>query len=144
GRMWSTLAMGVAMGSAYLGGYLSFTKGVGVNQTAFEELPADWEPVIDLEALPEGKLAGADLNGTGIMLYRHDGRLDALADRCSHRGCPLHRGSVNDDTSVTCPCHGSTFRLSDGVVVRGPATEPQPALDARVRDGKVEVRVRTT
>jgi nitrite reductase/ring-hydroxylating ferredoxin subunit len=41
---------------------------------------------------------------------------------------------------VRCPWHGSTFRLSDGKVVRGPAAASQPVYEARVTDGKVEVR----
>jgi len=72
------------------------------------------------------------------MLVRHDGQIHAIADRCSHRGCSLAEGTVRAGT-VTCKCHGSTFTL-DGAVVTGPATSPQPSLEVRVRDGKVEVR----
>ena len=75
----------------------------------------------------------------GILLAREDGRIFALSDRCSHRGGPLHQGAV-EDGCVTCPWHGSTFRLDDGSVVKGPATTPQPVYDVRLRDGKVEVR----
>jgi nitrite reductase/ring-hydroxylating ferredoxin subunit len=41
---------------------------------------------------------------------------------------------------VTCPWHGSCFRLRDGAVVKGPAQHPQPVLETRVRDGAIEVR----
>lgn len=30
---------------------------------------------------------------------------------------------------VTCPWHGSTFRLADGGIVRGPASSPQPSYE---------------
>jgi hypothetical protein len=43
---------------------------------------------------------------------------------------------------VECPWHGSVFRLSDGLNVRGPATAPQPAFDSRIVDGHIEVRLR--
>jgi nitrite reductase/ring-hydroxylating ferredoxin subunit len=41
---------------------------------------------------------------------------------------------------VKCPLHGSTFQLRDGAVEQGPAAYPQPVLEARVRDGSIEVR----
>jgi nitrite reductase/ring-hydroxylating ferredoxin subunit len=74
-----------------------------------------------------------------VLLTRQDGRVYALADRCSHRGGPLHQGEVADGC-VTCPWHGSVFRLEDGSVVRGPAAYPQPALDVRVEAGGILVR----
>jgi nitrite reductase/ring-hydroxylating ferredoxin subunit len=39
---------------------------------------------------------------------------------------------------VVCPWHGSTFRLSDGAVVRGPAATDQPLLRTRVISGRVQ------
>ena len=124
--------------------------GVGVNQTAFEgdyyeDQPADWTEVLDesaLEGLRKGKgAAGAAPNGVQIFVYRDGDRLFAMSNRCSHRGCALHTGRVRDG-NVNCPCHGSSFRLDDGSVVRGPATSPQPTYDVRARAGKVEVKAR--
>ena len=48
GRGWllSAGGLGVATLSAYLGGHLSFGLGVGVDQTALEEGPTDWQPAI--------------------------------------------------------------------------------------------------
>jgi nitrite reductase/ring-hydroxylating ferredoxin subunit/uncharacterized membrane protein len=137
----STLAMGVAGGSAWLGGHLSFGRGVGVNQTAFDDLPESWSSLADESQLVDGKPIRRSADGTGVMLVRNDGEIHALADRCSHRGCSLADGTVRAGT-VTCKCHGSTFALADGAVVTGPATSPQPSLEVRVRDGKVEVRRR--
>jgi nitrite reductase/ring-hydroxylating ferredoxin subunit len=57
-----------------------------------------------------------------------------LADRCSHMSGPLSDGDLSGDC-VTCPWHGSIFRLSDGSVARGPATAPQPVFDTPTRDG---------
>lgn len=44
--------------------------------------------------------------------------------------------------TVQCPLHGSTFELTSGEVLRGPATEPVPAYETRVVDGVVEIRGR--
>jgi nitrite reductase/ring-hydroxylating ferredoxin subunit len=73
------------------------------------------------------------------MLYRHRGGVYALDNVCSHAGGLLSRGTV-DDLAVTCPLHGSRFALADGRVVRGPASQPQPVLRTRVRNGWIEVR----
>jgi nitrite reductase/ring-hydroxylating ferredoxin subunit/uncharacterized membrane protein len=134
----SALGYAVASVSAWLGGHLSFARGVGVNQTAFEEIPEQWTTVPGEDGLEEGKLIGARANGVAVLLVRKGGRLYGLIDRCSHRGCSLHQGELQDD-AIVCPCHGSTFRL-DGSIVKGPATSPQPVLEVRVENGKVEVR----
>ena len=64
-----------------------------------------------------------------------------LEDRCTHRGGPLSDGELSGDGNcITCPWHGSTFRVATGEVVKGPATRPQPAYEARVVDGAVEVK----
>jgi nitrite reductase/ring-hydroxylating ferredoxin subunit len=139
GQGLSAVGIGIAMASAWLGGHLSFGRGVGVNQTVFEDLPEDWTAVADEAEVAEGSLAGVTAGGTGVLLARQRGRIWALVDRCSHRGCALHEGTLGDGT-VKCPCHGSTFRLEDGSIVTGPATAPQPRLLVRVRGGQVELR----
>jgi nitrite reductase/ring-hydroxylating ferredoxin subunit/uncharacterized membrane protein len=135
----SALGFGLASFSAWLGGHLSFGRGVGVNQTAFDDAPTDWTPVLDEAQLEEGKLAGGRANGVGVLLVRRRGHLHALGDRCSHRGCSLHEGELDDDDTVTCPCHGSSFRL-DGSIVKGPASTPQPRFQVRTSEGKIEIR----
>ena len=42
---------------------------------------------------------------------------------CSHRGCTVNR--VRNGT-IECPCHNSAFSITDGAVMRSPATEPLP------------------
>jgi nitrite reductase/ring-hydroxylating ferredoxin subunit/uncharacterized membrane protein len=137
----SAAGYGVATFSAWLGGHLSFTRGIGVNQTAFNAAPADWTPVLDAAELREGTLTGAAADGLRVLLVRRGDEVHALDDRCSHRGCSLHGGELHDDDTVTCPCHGSTFRL-DGTIVRGPATSPQPAFDVRTAEGRIEIKRR--
>jgi nitrite reductase/ring-hydroxylating ferredoxin subunit/uncharacterized membrane protein len=139
GRGLALLGFGLTTGSAWLGGHLSFRHGVGVNQTAFERLPSKWTAVLDDDELEDGVLGYASVDGTDVLLLRKGRKLHALADRCSHRGCSLHEGELENGT-VVCPCHGSSFHLLDGRVVRGPAVAPQPVLEARMRGGRIEVR----
>lgn len=138
GRLLSGAGFATASFSAWLGGHLSFGKGIGVNQTAFDSAPEEWTAVLDAEQLSEGALTAATADTTPVLLLRRGDQVHALDDRCSHRGCALHEGRLENDT-IVCPCHGSTFRL-DGSIVRGPATAPQPRFDARIVDGKLEIR----
>lgn len=104
-----------------------------------------WIPVLAAGELSVGKSVRVGLEGLDVFLYRSAGRLFALDDRCSHQGGPLHRGRVDAAISpptVTCPIHGSMFLMTDGRVMRGPATRPQPVFDVREQDGMIEVRDR--
>jgi len=138
GKRLSASGFVIASLSAWLGGHLSFGQGVGVNQTAFDSAPEEWTPVLDAAQLEDGSLTAAIAGTTPVLLLRRGDRVHALDDRCSHRGCALHEGSLDGNT-ITCPCQGSSFRL-DGSIVRGPATAPQPCFDARLSDGKIEIR----
>ena len=140
GVVLSLLGLGVASASAWFGGHLAYRRGIGVNRTAFDAIPARWQDVADEGDLAEGKLVGASAGGIGILVVREGRTIHAMDDRCAHLGCPLHKGKLQDGV-VVCPCHGSAFAL-DGTVVHGPATADQPSLEARVRDGKVQVRRR--
>jgi nitrite reductase/ring-hydroxylating ferredoxin subunit len=144
GRWLSATGFGVASVSAYLGGHLSFGKGVGVDQTAFEEAPTDWQPAIPTEELQDDQPTPVTVGGVKVLLVRRGATIHAISDRCSHRGCSLHEGDFSGENRVVCPCHGSTFSLQDGAVLHGPATAPQPAYLTRVREGKVEVRLAQT
>jgi nitrite reductase/ring-hydroxylating ferredoxin subunit/uncharacterized membrane protein len=122
----------------WLGGHLAYALGVGVDTTVFQHLPQDWADVAaDADVTDQPSLV--QVNGVPLLLVRADGAIRALADRCTHRGAPLHEGEIADGC-VICPWHGSTFRLRDGSVQRGPATRPQPTLEVRTLDGRVSVR----
>lgn len=104
-----------------------------------------WTPVMTLEELPEGRPTRANLEGAPVLLYRAGDRFFALGARCTHQGAPLDAGVVRlsgSEATVTCPAHGSVFRLEDGRVVRPPATQPVPAFDVRVNEGALELRAR--
>jgi nitrite reductase/ring-hydroxylating ferredoxin subunit len=102
-----------------------------------------WTRVLAAGELPEGKAIRVTADGVDILLYRTEERIYALANRCSHQSGPLHKGVIKAsgiNPTVTCPVHGSIFRLADGRVVRGPASAPQALYEARVTGDSVEVR----
>ncbi len=131
----------IAFVDGYVGGHLSLALGVGVSQTAFGELPRDWVATVRPGDLAEGRLTRASVAGTDILLARRGEDVFALANRCTYRGGNLHEGQMHGD-AVVCPRDGCTFRLTDGAVMQGPASVPQPSLEARVRAGLVEVRTK--
>jgi nitrite reductase/ring-hydroxylating ferredoxin subunit/uncharacterized membrane protein len=130
---------GVIGFSGWLGGHLSYALGVGVDTTAFVGAPEEWTDVASESLLVEGQPVAASLEDVPLMLLRKDGAIYALNDRCTHRGGPLHEGTVVDDC-IECPWHGSRFHLSDGSVARGPATTSQQSFEVQVEAGRVRVR----
>jgi nitrite reductase/ring-hydroxylating ferredoxin subunit len=123
----------------YLGGHLTFAKGLNVNHTAFEQGPSDWTPVLDAVELVEGAQRRVVAGDVPVVVWREAGQIYVLAATCTHVGGPLDEGKVSDGC-IVCPWHGSTFRLSDGRIVRGPASTAQPSYETRVRGGQIEVR----
>jgi nitrite reductase/ring-hydroxylating ferredoxin subunit/uncharacterized membrane protein len=141
GRLLALAGGGAMAAAGYLGGHLTLAEGVGVDRTAFEDAPDEWVAVLDDTALQEGLARCVEVDGTAVLVARRGGTLYALSDHCSHRGGPLHKGTL-DGVTVTCPWHDSVFDLRDGALVHGPAAYPQPSWDTRVRDGRIEVRRR--
>jgi nitrite reductase/ring-hydroxylating ferredoxin subunit/uncharacterized membrane protein len=130
---------GLSMASAYLGGHLVLGRGVMVDRNAWVTGPRQWTATVAIGELEESVPHAVEVEGRVILLTRIDGAVSAIENACSHAGGPLSMGRVEDGV-VTCPWHGSCFRLRDGAVVKGPAQNPQPMLEVRVRDNRVEVR----
>jgi len=56
---------------------------------------------------------GKRLENHEIALFRDQGKVYALRDRCPHQGAPIHHGHIREGY-VVCPHHGWNFRLTDG------------------------------
>ncbi|HET9893860.1 MAG TPA: Rieske (2Fe-2S) protein [Streptosporangiaceae bacterium] len=128
--------------SGLLGGHLSFRLAGGVNHA--EAVPhliePGWHRLMPASELDEGACVRAMLGEVPLVAVRRGDQVNVLADRCSHMSGSLAEGELAG-AELTCPWHGSTFCLSDGSVVRGPATAPQPSFDSRIVGGTVEVRL---
>ncbi|HVL33621.1 MAG TPA: Rieske 2Fe-2S domain-containing protein, partial [Actinomycetota bacterium] len=142
GVILSLLGAAVVSGGAFLGGDLAYRRGVGVSQMAFDEPPHEWSDAYALDGLDDRIPTKVQVGGTDVLLVRRGAQISAIADRCTHRGGPLHEGTLEDDC-IRCPWHDSVFRLDDGQVDRGPATAPAPVYDVRVRNGRIQLRARS-
>lgn len=138
GRLLGLMGLGVLAFSGYLGAHLAYVMGVGVDHTGFNPALEDWVDVAASAEVGDQPLA-AMAGEVEVLLVRQGGELHALANRCSHAGWGLDKGTCADG-SITCPGHGSCFSLADGAVRRGPAASPQPVYKVREREGRVEVR----
>jgi 3-phenylpropionate/trans-cinnamate dioxygenase ferredoxin component len=67
----------------------------------------------------EGGLLVADV----VAVFKVGERLCATQAQCTHKGGPLHEGSLEGNV-LTCPWHGAQFDICTGAVLRGPATRP--------------------
>jgi nitrite reductase/ring-hydroxylating ferredoxin subunit len=130
----------VMSGSGLLGGHISFRLAGGANHA--EEVPhlvtPGWQPLMPAADVTEGKPVRRLLGEVPVVAVRLDGAVHVLADRCSHMSGPLSDSELADGC-LTCPWHGSVFRVADGSVARGPATAPQPVFDVRETNGTIEV-----
>ena len=142
----SLLGYAIASSSAYLGGHLVFGEQIGVDHTATPDRgqPQEFTRVAPStsaaqleERVPRRVMAG----NVAIVLVKSNGTIHALAETCSHLGGPLAEGKVDGD-GIRCPWHGSRFCLTDGSVLDGPATQPAPTFEVRLRDGMIEVRAK--
>lgn len=141
GRALAFAGLTVVGAGAYLGGHLSYTQGAGISHAAPEvaRLPEEWTEIGSLASLPERRPVVRMAGEVPVLLYRQGDQVSAMIERCSHEGGPLGEGDVTDGC-VVCPWHGSTFRLTDGLAVHGPAANDQPMVPVRVRGGSVSVR----
>ena len=145
GRRSALAGMAVVGMGGWLGGHLAYNRGVGVNTAAFLPVLRTWTSVVSRAAVGPGSITGASANGVAIALAEHPpgdgietGAVVAMESRCTHRGGPLHEGTL-EGGCIRCPWHGSLFDLVTGEPRRGPASVGQLVYRTRVIDGQVEV-----
>ncbi len=127
----------------YLGGHLTYRGAASVNQaeTFLRQIPEGWHDIYDHSTLIENKPATTSIGDVPLLVYRTRDGVTVMLGRCGHETGPLTEGDVtevNGAACVICPQDGSTFRLVDGGVVRGPAASDQPLLRTRIVDGRIQ------
>jgi nitrite reductase/ring-hydroxylating ferredoxin subunit len=142
--------LGVATGSAAVGGHMSYAQSSGASHasTAARALSSDWMDLGPLDDLPEGRPALRTGKGNSgpvpLAAVRRGVRVDVFVGACSHLSGPLHEGKVEEvhgRACLVCPLHGSAFDLDSGTSRRGPAGNGQEKLEVRMEAGRVMARL---
>lgn len=125
----------------FIGGHVVFKSGYAVNANAFSrgKRAKEFTAVMAADALQEATPTKVTLGSTGVVLVRRGEVVHALKDTCAHAGGPLSEGTLGEGT-IECPWHQSVFRLADGSVQHGPATNRQVRYRARIHGGQVELQ----
>jgi 3-phenylpropionate/trans-cinnamate dioxygenase ferredoxin subunit len=91
-----------------------------------------------VDSIPEGGVKIVQSGSLFVGVYRIDGELYAIEDRCSHDDGPLCEGD-REGFDVICPRHAARFDLRTGTVLSPPATENVETFPIEIRDGNVVV-----
>ncbi|MGW2211548.1 Rieske (2Fe-2S) protein [Streptomyces sp. NPDC001781] len=95
----------------------------------------DGQALGDVGEIPVG--GGKVFTAEKVLVTQPEkGQYKAFSAICTHQGCTLNKVA---DGTADCPCHGSRFRISDGSVAHGPATEPLPAKKVVVHGNTVHL-----
>jgi nitrite reductase/ring-hydroxylating ferredoxin subunit len=90
-------------------------------------------------------IAASDVPVDGGMILKEQkvvvtqpskGDFKAFTAVCTHQGCVV--GEVTGK-KIVCPCHGSEYSITDGSVLRGPASSPLEAKKVSVKGGEISV-----
>ena len=100
----------------------------------------DWTRLADLDELPTGRGVRVEVGSDRLALFRIEGSVYAIGDRCSHAEASLAEGDVFG-TEVECPKHGAAFDVATGDALTLPATQAVPTYQTKVEDGAVFVRL---
>ncbi|WP_371483560.1 Rieske 2Fe-2S domain-containing protein [Kitasatospora sp. NBC_00315] len=136
GRALGFAGLTAAGSGAAIGGHLAYRQAAGANKTepVSHLVEPGWHVLGRVAEFTAGESARRMIGEVPVLVVREaDGVFHVLADRCSHFSGSLSEGELTDGC-VTCPWHGSVFRLSDGWNVGGPATAPQPRFSTRTDD----------
>ena len=94
--------------------------------------------VARLEEIAPGEAKRVEVDAIPVALVRIGDDVYAIGDTCSHADVSLSGGEVDEDEcTLECPKHGSTFDLRTGEPESLPALRPVPVWHVRIEDGSI-------
>lgn len=96
----------------------------------------------EVDALADGEIASAELDGRMVAYARIGGEYYAIDDTCSHARVSLSTGIIDEDEcTIECPKHGSLFSLATGEALTLPAIRPVASHPVEVRESAVYIKL---
>jgi len=154
-QQWRASRRGVLMGAGLAGIAASAVAGCSTAAVPFDAtdggtIPHDEEvptpsDAPDGQPIPVQVASTADIPVGGGMVNLKDnivvtqpvtGEFRAFSAVCPHVGCLLDKVA---NGTIECPCHGSSFRISDGSVITGPATRPLTPVRVTIAGGAITI-----
>lgn len=147
--LWMVRGIGAATVTGFLGPALASLFSPVLRSDGEASM---WRPVGPVEGFGEQKMHKAVIAGSrdrwrrtrepqGVFVWRNgDGEFVVFSRSCTDLGCPV----TWDGGSgwFLCPCHGGIFNR-EGEPVAGPPARPLYRYASRVREGVLEVDVRS-
>ena len=90
------------------------------------------------DEIPDGRGLCVVVDGIDVGLFRAEGSIWALENRCPHAGMPLSQGSL-DGAIVRCPAHGWEFDVRTGERPVDPDGFPIPCFAVEVVGDEVRI-----
>jgi 3-phenylpropionate/trans-cinnamate dioxygenase ferredoxin subunit len=115
-----------------------------------------WHDVAAVENLREGDRLVVEVAGRSVGVFRVDGDLHAVLNRCPHAGAPVCEGRITgrvvasptgqvhydaDALTLRCPWHHWEFDLPTGRAVAPGVRQRLKVFETRVADGRIQVRL---
>jgi nitrite reductase/ring-hydroxylating ferredoxin subunit len=103
---------------------------------------SEWIKVCEEKSLKNGDMLDFDFNDKQLMVAKSKNKIYALDRICTHAYADLSTGFMNEDeNTVTCPLHMSSFKFDDGAPQNMPAETPLKTYPVEIKDGWVNVMI---
>jgi len=95
--------------------------------------------ITEVSKIRGGTMIGMKIDNVSILVANLDGKIVALSNECTHRGCLVSKGELAG-VVAKCPCHGAKFDLLTGEAKAGPAAKPLKKYEVVIEEGKAYLK----
>ena len=83
------------------------------DRTKIVSVKNSWVKLCSPEEIGENRAKIFTINKERVAVYKYDGKISAVHNRCKHQGGPLGEGKIVDGC-ITCPWHGYQYLPRNG------------------------------